>query len=110
MDAAEYLVEKLLEGRQRINELYEEERKIKEVLIPLMQDRKSIESQLGRVYYTESRGARRFSRENVLQFIRDTFGAGTANLVDEECTNEAKPRKTVNVKLRKEDKSKKRAA
>jgi len=102
MDAAEYLVEKLLEGRKRINELYVEEQKLREALLPLLSERKSIQSKLGRVYYTESRGARRFSRTEVLAFIRDTFGAGMANMIDEACTNESEPRQTVNVQLRRD--------
>ena len=99
MDAAEYLAEKLLEGRKLMNELCEEERKMKEALLPLIKEKKSINTPLGRVYYTEARGSRRFSREEVLEFVRDTFGAGAANLIDEACTNEGKPRQTVNVSL-----------
>ena len=66
-------------------------------MLPLIQDRNSVEFEDGRVYYAESRIARTFQRAEVLRVIKDNFGAGVANFIDEACTNVGQPRQTVYV-------------
>ena len=57
------------------------------------------QSELGTVYYGESKGASTFSRLEVLGYIRDAYGDTLADQIDEDCTKIGDPRQTVYVKL-----------
>ena len=97
MDAVELIAKELIAIKHQMNALLEKQQEYKAALIPLIQERKSVELENGRVYYGESRGSRRFKRPEVLQVIEDNFGAGMANFIDEACTNVGQPRQTVYV-------------
>ena len=97
MDAVELVAKELISIKRQMNELLEKQKQFKAALLPLIQERNSVEFEDGKVYYGESRGARTFKRPEVLQVIEDNFGAGMANFIDEACTNVGEPRQTVYV-------------
>lgn len=90
----------LLELKRQIKILLIEEQSLKEELMPFLKENKRINFDFGYVSYGESKGAETFSRKDVLQYLRDSYGDALANQVDEDCTKKGDPRKTVYVKLK----------
>ncbi len=110
MDAVELIARELVTIKLQIGELSKKQEQFKAALLPLIQERKSVDLENGRVYYGESQGARSFRRNDVLRVIEDNFGAEVAKFIDDACTNIGQPRQTVFVSLKLSDATNRRDA
>ena len=101
MDEQEIQVraQELLDLKQTIKKLLVKEKELKHELMPLIKEHGAVNFDFGRVYYGESKGSETFSRKSVLQYLRDAYGDALADQVDEDCTKQGEPRRTVYVKL-----------
>jgi len=96
---SESIARELLLVKHRIKQLIEREKELKESLMPLIKDEGALELEDGKVYYGESKGSMSFSRPEVLEYIKDSYGETLANQIDQDCTKVGEPRQTVYVKL-----------
>lgn len=91
----------LIELKYELDALMSKMNDLKQDIIQDIKKYGAINIDSGKVYYGESKGAESFSRKNVLQYLRDTYGDSLANQVDEDCTKHGKPRAIVYVKINK---------
>ncbi len=103
MEEITTLAEELISVKQKIRELLDTEKTLKEQLKPLVKEQGGVNLEAGRVYYAESKGAQTFSRANVLSYVRDNYGDALANQIDEDCTQTGEPRQVVYVQLHTEN-------
>ena len=96
---AESLARELLLVKHRIRQLADKEKELKDKLRPLIQETGSLDLEDGKVYYSESKGSMTFSRKEVLEYIRDSYGDTLADQIDQDCTKQGSPRQVVYVKL-----------
>ncbi|MCD6398715.1 MAG: hypothetical protein J7L08_02235 [Candidatus Aenigmarchaeota archaeon] len=89
----------LIELKREINLLNSEEQKLKAELMPYIKCKGAVAFDIGRVYYGESKGSKRFNRGAVLQYLRDTYGDILADQVDKDCTKNGEPREFVCVHI-----------
>lgn len=93
------LATELIEIKIQIKKFLDQERLLKEQIMPLVKEQGAINLEAGRVYYGESKGAATFSRKEVIQYLRDGYGDALADQIDQDCTKVGNPRQTVYVKL-----------
>ncbi|MEL3926871.1 hypothetical protein V1669_05630 [Aeromonas enteropelogenes] len=91
----------LIELKYELDTLMSKINDLKQDIIQDIKKYGAIKLDSGKVYYGESKGAESFSRKNVLQYLRDTYGDSLADQVDEDCTKHGKPRAIVYVKTNK---------
>lgn len=101
MDEHEILIrsKELIELKQEIKRLLAKEKELKDALMPAIKEYGLVKLQFGRIYYGEAKGAERFSRPAVLQYLRDSYGDALADQVDENCTIKGEPTRTLYIKL-----------
>ena len=89
----------LIETKVQIKKLLEHEKVLKEKIMPFIKEQGTVNLDVGRVYYGESKGAETFSRKEVIQYIKDAYGDALADQIDQDCTKTGMPRQTVYIKL-----------
>lgn len=94
------LAAELIEVKKQIKKLLEQEKKLKEIIKPFIKEEGSVILDEGKIYYSESKGASTFSRKEVIQYLRDSYGDTLAEQIDQDCTKVGSPRQTVYIKLK----------
>jgi len=95
------LAAELIDVKIKIKELLDQERSLKEKIMPFIQKEGAVILEGGKVYYGESKGAETFSRKVVIDYLREGYGDAFADQVDQDCTKVGEPRQVVYVKLNK---------
>ncbi|WP_299660840.1 hypothetical protein [uncultured Psychromonas sp.] len=98
-DEIKTIATELISVKRQIKALLLKEKALKDEIKPLVKEHGQIKLETGKVYYGESKGGSRFSRVEVLEYIRDSYGDALADQIDEECTKVGEPRETVYIQL-----------
>jgi len=94
------LAEELIKLKMQIKQLQDREKILKEEIKPFLKEYGVVKLEFGRIYYSETKGAKTFNRRKVLDYIRDNYGDNFANRIDQECTTQHKPLEIVYVRLK----------
>lgn len=98
-DEIKIIATELISVKHQIKALLSKEKALKDEIKPLVKEHGTIELEMGKVYYGESKGSSSFKRSEVLDYIRDSYGDALADQIDEDCTRVGEPRQTIYVKL-----------
>jgi len=99
IDEMKTIATELISVKHQIRALLLKEKALKDEIKPLVKEHGQIKLEAGKVYYGESKGGSTFSRVEVLDYIRDSYGDALAEQIDDECTKVGKPRETVYIQL-----------
>lgn len=90
---------KLIEVKQSIHKLQQEEKELKSKLKPHVILGEPLVFTEGKIYQRSQKNAKSFCREQLLKFIESRFGTEVAAAVDYHCTRRISTAKRIHVQL-----------
>jgi hypothetical protein len=98
-ETANEFAEELTNVKRQLSELQAKEIELKEKLKPYLKEHGKIPTSSALVYYGEVKGARKFIRTEVIEYVKEIWGDDFAKQLDDDCTRTGNSHKNVYVKL-----------